>query len=276
MHHNSLVILGALAVFPAFAQVSNVSLLENPVKKINAPRHGPILGKLDHGNGTAEDTNWSGYAVLGSNFQSVKGSWTVPTSTCTGLVKAAAFWVGLDGYDSNTVEQTGTASECVLGIPIYYAWYEFYPANIVIVPIPVRPGDSIVASVVYDDTSSQFSVTVKNITRDKVYSKSAAVPGALRSSAEWIAEAPGTILGTILPLTDFGTISFGQDATGTRETNYATDESNSGPIGSFLPVNTIQITKVSSFFSPQTSTCSALSSDETSFTCTWASGTGPS
>ena len=40
---------------------------------------------------------------------------------------ASAFWVGLDGYSSTSVEQLGTDSDCVSGKPSYYAWYEMYP-----------------------------------------------------------------------------------------------------------------------------------------------------
>src|SRR5580692_9765213 len=56
----------------------------------------------------AESTNWSGYAVTGSNgaFSSVSSSWTEPTATCSGRSdQYAAFWVGLDGYSSDSVEQ---------------------------------------------------------------------------------------------------------------------------------------------------------------------------
>ena len=41
----------------------------------------------------------------------------------------AAFWVGLDGYTSKSVEQLGTDSDCTnVNSPSYYAWYEMYPA----------------------------------------------------------------------------------------------------------------------------------------------------
>ena len=44
---------------------------------------------------------------------------------------AAAFWVGLGGYNANSqaLEQAGTASDCdaTSGEPSYYAWYELVP-----------------------------------------------------------------------------------------------------------------------------------------------------
>ncbi len=232
---------------------------------------GPVQGLLDHGNGTAETKNWSGYAVEGSGFTSAQGSWVVPTANCTGtLLGYAAFWVGLDGYTSSTVEQTGTTSDCIFSIPIYYAWYEFYPNGVVLVDVPVKAGDVISASVVYNATPNNFTVTITDVTSGKSATHTQAVSGAARSSAEWIAEAPATVGDIILPLTNFGTVNFGADSTAVGGTNDAADQSNSGPIGSFLPVNVIQIAKTASFLSPQTASCSTLSNDGTSFSCTWA------
>ena len=48
-------------------------------------------------------------------FTDVKGSWTQPTATCTNKTAYSSFWVGLDGYNSNSVEQIGTDSD-------YRAW----------------------------------------------------------------------------------------------------------------------------------------------------------
>ena len=75
--------------------------------------------------------NWSGYAVTGANgsFHSVSASWTEPTATCSGSAEYASFWVGLDGYNSNSVEQTGTEADCDGRTGQYYGWYEMYPAT---------------------------------------------------------------------------------------------------------------------------------------------------
>ncbi len=267
-------ILVSLAFLPAFAQVPNESPAPNTTGKI-VPRHsGPIRDLTDHGDGTSTSSNWSGYAVLGSSFTWAKGSWVVPTATCTGVTKAqyAAFWVGLDGYSSTTVEQTGTDSDCDGPVPTYYAWYEFYPkASFEITSVPVKPGDSIYALVYYNSTTDRFIVEVTNETTGKTFTKSSAVAGADRSSAEWITEAPCcTASGGILPLSDFGTVSFGKDASGVASTNFAKDESTTGAIGAFPAVNVIEINKYGTKSSPQTSDCSALSTDRTSFTCTWA------
>ena len=255
----------ALTFLPAFAQDRTEARGER--------QFGRIHDLVEHFDGTAESTNWSGYAVLGSSFTSAEGSWVVPAVNCSGVRgdQYAAFWVGLDGYSSSTVEQTGTFSDCAGRTPVYSAWYEFYPAGSMnISSVPIKPGDIMSASVVYIG-SNKFTVTITDETTGKSFSKTSTVSGASRSSAEWIAEAPCcTFSGGILPLSDFGTVLFGEDSTGVSGTNYATDSTVSGPISSFGSANVVNITKIGSSTSPQTSTCSALSSDGTSFSCTWA------
>jgi hypothetical protein len=277
-------ILGSLAFLPAFAQVSNASfsheIMDSPdLTEELAPRQfGPIRDLTDHGNGTSTSTNWSGYSVLGSNFTWATGSWVVPVAQCSGVRQAqyAAFWVGLDGYQTNSpsVEQTGTDSDCVGTTPSYYVWYEFYPGpSINVTSVKIKPGDVIYAYVYYDAALSAFIVSVTDETTGASYVKGGRVPGVVpvRNSAEWIIEAPCcTASDGILPLSDFGTINLGTDTTGVTYTNWAKDSAVIGPIGSFGPVNTILIDKTSSSTSPQTSTCSALSTDSSSFSCTWA------
>ena len=60
----------------------------------------------------AESTNWSGYAGTTGTYTSVSASWTEPTGTCSGSAKYSSFWVGLDGYNSSSVEQTGSEVDC--------------------------------------------------------------------------------------------------------------------------------------------------------------------
>jgi hypothetical protein len=266
-----------LAISPALAQVSSqpASSPTNPVisPRQHAPRKiYPLTPERVEGNVTVSDsTNWSGYAVTGSSFTSAKASWTVPTVNCTKTPNTyAAFWVGLDGWTSSTVEQTGTDSDCDGKTPSYYAWYEFYPAGSVLISsVTVAPGNQMSASVVY--SSSEFTITITNETTGKSYSKSSKVSGAKRSSAEWIAEAPCcTNSGGILPLADFGTVDFGEDYTNVSSTNYATDSSVSGPISDFgSAVN--EAIMVNGSTGADEAVPSALTSDGTSFTVAWDS-----
>ena len=265
--------LAAFAFLQVFAQVSSPPLSQNKTRKIIPPHFGMIREKIEYYDGTATSTNWSGYALVGSTFQWAAGSWIVPAANCTGVLgnKFAGFWVGLDGYNSTTVEQIGTLTNCAKTNPYYYAWYEFYPQPMAIITsVPIRPGDHISASVVYDSFSAKFALTIKDDTTGKYFVVDSTAPGALRSSAEWIAEAPCcTSSGGILPLTDFSTVTFGLDHTGVKDTNTAMDTSIAAAIGGFPPANTIEINKTSSPSSQPTSTCSALSSNGTSFSCKW-------
>jgi Peptidase A4 family len=266
---NRLSILGALAILPAVAQVSDAPLVPEGMPQLSRHQHGPIRIKEKHDDGTVTSTNWSAYAVTGSSFTSAKGSWIVPTATCPSGDQYAAFWVGIDGYSSTTVEQTGTDSDCDgKNRPSYYAWYEFYPnPSFTISSLSIKPGDRISAQVVY--SGSEFTITITDETSGKSYSKSSTVRGAQRSSAEWIAEAPCcTARGGILPLADFGTVLFGEDSTGVTGTNEATMGGTTGVIGSFA--NIFAITMESSSGATE-AVPSALSSDGSSFSVNWAS-----
>lgn len=266
----------ALAILPALAQVPNqvpTATGEILAPRQHAPRraYGRVPPRVIDNVTVEESTNWSGYAVEGSSFTKALGSWTVPTVNCSATPNTySSFWVGIDGWTSNSVEQTGTDSDCDGTSPSYYAWYEFYPnPSILISSVPVSPGNHISASVTY--SGSEFTVTLTNESTGKSYSKSSRVRGAARSSAEWIAEAPCcTNSGGILPLADFGTVDFGQDYTGVSNTNDATDSSVSGAISAFGS-NVFESIMVNGSTGADEAVPSALSSDGTSFTVTWYS-----
>src|SRR6202041_2090065 len=154
-------------------------------------------------------TNWSGYAATGSagQFNSVSSSWTEPAADCTGSDdEYAAFWVGLDGYNSNSVEQTGTDSDCDGTTPDYYGWYEMYPANPVYFTNAMSPGDSISASVTFSGTET-YTLVLKDNTKGWTQTITKNQSGLDRSSAEVITEAPSSESG-VLPLANFGTVSY--------------------------------------------------------------------
>lgn len=177
--------------------------LIRPVGADRPSAHGGIVNQ-------AESTNWSGYAATGANaaFTSVSASWTEPTATCTSRRsdQYAAFWVGLDGYSSDSVEQTGTDSDCDGRSPDYYGWYEMYPANPVYFSNTVRPGDQLSASVRFSGTET-YTLVLKDSTEGWTQTIVQNEPGLDRSSAEVITEAPSSETG-VLPLADFGTVNY--------------------------------------------------------------------
>ncbi|HLH40935.1 MAG TPA: G1 family glutamic endopeptidase [Bryobacteraceae bacterium] len=171
-----------------------------------ADRHAPIIIRHRAGTSTTS-SNWSGYAVTGANgsVSDVQGTWMVPSVICPSSGNQyAAFWVGIDGYASNTVEQIGTEADCQSGSPIYYAWYEFYPHLSYYIAMAIHPGDIMQAHV--SASGGNFIVTIKNVTTGASFTTGQKMANAKMSSAEWIAEAPYS--GGVLPLSDFGTVNF--------------------------------------------------------------------
>jgi len=166
------------------------------------------LAEHDGKKNQTDSTNWSGYAASGSDgsFTSVSSSWTEPTANCDDDGEDyAAFWVGLDGYSSDSVEQTGTDSDCSGGSPDYYGWYEMYPADPVYFTNTVEPGDSMSASVTVSGTTYKLVLTDSTEGWTKTVKKKES--GLDDSSAEVITEAPSSSSG-VLPLADFGTVNY--------------------------------------------------------------------
>ncbi len=148
--------------------------------------------------------NWSGYADTGSGYSTVTGTWTEPTGTCTSATSLAAFWVGIDGFTSGTVEQDGTLIECFEGSAFYFTWWEMYPTNdIQVVGETLRPGDSISASVTRSGSSYTLKVTDSSRSGNNI-STTQSCSSCANSSAEWIAEAPSGSSG-VEPLTNYHT-----------------------------------------------------------------------
>jgi hypothetical protein len=213
--------------------------------------------------------NWSGYAVTGSSgtVSSVSGSWIVPSISCTRQTTYAAFWAGIDGFNSNTVEQAGVLGQCSSGRSVYSAWYEFYPAgSVTINSLTVKPGDTVEVTVSYSSSIDEFTVTLTDGSQS-TFTVSSSVSGAARSSAECITERP-SIAGSLTKLADYGTVKFGYDNTGVASTCYATINGVSGSFGSFSTVQEITMVSYSGRILSQPS---PLSSDGSSFTVAWKS-----
>ncbi len=186
----------------------------------------PLRAGLNQGNGAESSLSWAGYAVSGGTFAKVGGTWNEPRVTCPSKpTQRAAFWVGIDGLSAPkdpTVEQVGTSSDCVAGKgQTYYAWFQMYPSPLVKLSVSkyqVLPGETFTAQV--SGSGKTYVLTI-----DAAYAgvavwsfstKQTAKTTPQASSAEWITEAPcvGSPC-TVLPLADFGSVSFsGISATG--------------------------------------------------------------
>src|SRR5579883_915331 len=240
-------VAGPLTVATAAAAVAPAAL--HAPRLVSTPTT-PFF--ISHGgvHATTTSTNWSGYAATGSTYTSVSTSFTQPSVDCSKGNGYSSFWVGLDGYSSNTVEQTGTEADCSGGAASYYAWYEMYPKFPVTYSNTVRPGDSITESVSFSGSSS-FTLTLSDSTQGWSRTVTKKLTNAKRSSAEVIAEAPYS--GGVLPLADFGKVSFSGSTV------------NGSTLSNFNPVG---IDMVSSSGTPE-ATVSSLSGG--SFSITWNS-----
>jgi hypothetical protein len=157
-----------------------------------------------------KSANWSGYASHRGKhvYHSVSASWIQPRARCATATSPqyAAFWVGLDGYSSKSVEQTGTDSDCNGTTPHYYGWFEMFPKNPVFFKSPLMPGDHISASVTFSGVE-KYTLVLTDATRHWTHTIVRRVPNLARSSAEVITEAPSSNTG-VLPLANFGTVRF--------------------------------------------------------------------
>lgn len=160
----------------------------------------------------SSSTNWSGYVAAtdltgtsaNGTVSYVAASWVVPTLAATTDDTYCAVWVGIDGYQSPSVEQIGTSHNWINGAQQNYAWFEMYPnGSYEINGFPVDNGDVISAKVAYKGGNT-FKLVISNLTKGvstAVPSSYTMTTSALRSSAEWVVEAPYS--GAILPLSDF-------------------------------------------------------------------------
>ena len=172
----------------------------------------PALAKAPRLGKGGASTNWCGYAALTSltapdegSVSDVKGTWTVPSVTGSSNAYSSA-WVGIDGYDSKTVEQIGTESDWVGGGARYYAWWEMFPKMSRLIPnVTVQPRDQISAEVRWLN-KRVFQLSMVNVTTGETFSTLQRRGNADQSSAEWIVEAPS--LGGTLPLAQFTPTTF--------------------------------------------------------------------
>jgi len=207
---------------------------------------------------SVQSTNWSGYADTGSGFSKVAASWTEPSATCSSRTTSlAAFWVGIDGYTSSSVEQDGTLIECYRRTAYQFTWWEMYPTNAIqVVGQTLAAGDSITASVVRSGTSYTLAVTDSTHSANS-FTTTQSCSSCANTSAEWIAEAPSGSSG-VYPLAQFSPSWMDSNST-------VTEGSTSGTISSFTDD---EITMIDNSGAVKAQP-SALNSGGNGFSVTW-------
>ena len=220
----------------------------------------PVSGHVRMINGLTQvsSTNWSGYAddnSSGNTYSRVSSNWTEPSASCTSTESLAAFWVGIDGYSSGSVEQDGTLIECYRSRAYYYTWWEMYPSNAIqVVGGSVSPRDSISSSVVKSGSSYTLKVTDSTHPANS-FTTTQTCSSCADTSAEWIAEAPSGSSG-VYPLSNFGSWS----TSGASVTSGSTGNISSFPDDELTMINNAGSVKAQP---------GSLSMGGGSFTVTW-------
>jgi hypothetical protein len=261
----AIALLGAVGTtsLPAAASIPSAENVPNP--------GGPVVRASTSGASSSVPTislNWSGYAAVSSQkFTYVHTRFVQPSITCKGnRSQWTSDWAGLDGFTTGTVEQDGTFAHCggAKGTtPQYEAWYELFPAPSISV-FTVRPGDTIDASVRY--ANGKFTLVIRDLTRGKSATHTAACKDCARASAEWIVERPALCNNSetkcyLTELADFHTSALDQD-----QAQVAGGKVTSA--GSFNNIPIYMVTPLHKGFI-SLDTVTALNSSGNAFTAIW-------
>lgn len=198
--------------------------------------------------------NWAGYYVKGTGIGVANATWTVPTvvNTVSGYSSA---WVGIGGVNGNGLIQTGTEQDCSTSAatagevkfhgpviqdkpttgggkgggggsttcnPVYYAWWETYPANAEqkITTMTITPGDQMNAQIIQTATPGIWTIYLTDMTHFQSFSITVTFSPD-QTTAESIIERPSLCSAhcKLTNLADFQTINFEKSVSGTTTTS---------------------------------------------------------
>jgi hypothetical protein len=202
--------------------------------------------------------NWAGYTATAADgtVTKVTGTWVQPAVNCAnGKTTYLATWVGIDGFNTSDLQQTGTQAVCSGGVASYGAWWEVLPASETpISTITVHAGDTITASVTY--SSGKF--TMKITDGASSFSKTKVVSSTSRNSVDCIVERP-TVGGAYASLAKFTKDTFSSCT--------ATISGVTGGVGTFSTV--YEINMYNNAGNKVIASTGALGSSKKSFSVTW-------
>lgn len=199
--------------------------------------------------------NWAGYeASLSPNQVTfATGTWIMPMKYPNNPIGFSSIWVGID--DGAHIAQIGIEWDTNNA----YAWYEMFPAGLVVIGgFPFDVDDSITSTVTYIG-GNLFTLTLANNTRQVFFTTTQSQSANGRSRCEWINERPFFGGPGFPPLTRFCPCQWSNCM--------ATFGGITGTISAF---NFDPITMVSS---APLAIPSALSPDGSSFEVTWVAAT---
>ncbi len=155
--------------------------------------------------GQSTSRNWSGYAATDGTFTAVSGTWTVP-NVDAGATGMDATWIGIGGVNSTDLIQAGTQATVQSGQVVYSAWWETLPQASQDVPLTVNAGDKVNVSI-KQQSDGTWQILISDATNGQLWQKNVTYQSSL-SSAEWVEEAPAAGRRVILPLDNFGSVTF--------------------------------------------------------------------
>jgi hypothetical protein len=153
-----------------------------------------------------QSRNWAGYIATTGSITAVSGIWTVPAVSAGRTPAADATWVGIGGVSTRDLIQAGTDAAVQSGQVRYSAWVELLPQASQPVPLAVNAGDTISVAIT-QQSGETWQIRIRNTTTGQSYAKTVTYQSS-RSSAEWIEESPAVGQRALLPLDNFGTITF--------------------------------------------------------------------
>jgi Peptidase A4 family len=170
--------------------------------------------------------NWSGYALAGSGFTSVTGTFNVPAPLKTSCLEETSVWVGIDGLHNHDLLQAGVAERgftvpsrrtqttwpapgvapilCGEQVQIY-AWWEDLPSAPVQVDLPVHVGDSVTVSI-FKMSPGWWALVMHDFTAKQSFFLAQRYDGP-QTSVEWVVEAPD-VMGLTRGPVPFSTVEF--------------------------------------------------------------------
>jgi hypothetical protein len=173
--------------------------------------------------------NWAGYVSKGGTYTAISGSWRIPNVTVgSDPVASDAAWIGIGGDSSSDLIQVGTENIVENGQVASSTFYEQLPQGSETIPtVTVSAGDKVSASI-KEVTGGEWDVTISNLTNGESYNNTVYYNSS-ESSAEWVEEAPSDG-SSIIPLDEFGSVSFTGGSTTENGKTVSIAGSNAQPL----------------------------------------------
>lgn len=184
-----------------------------------------------------KNPHWSGYAQVAANgsVTMIETSFKVPETTCNSSSieeQEMYFFASMDDLvTSNDFEYAGVLSYCPQGstTPYYYA---INTPDFVISGWTPSAGDLIYANITV--IQGEFYYNVTDVTTGQSTQAESSASGTTLNSGQVLTDTGNCGNSTVTvdcPLSDFGTVSFGQNYTAIRNTNFVTINGHTKAIG---------------------------------------------